>query len=82
MHQDDGWRRVRRVSVGVAEPVQGAGQRIARVMHGKAYSLDAQLGVHRGCRTGRGRKEHKKYHGSKSGASKAPADTHEAQVDV
>jgi len=82
VHQDDGWRRVRRVPVGVAEPVQGAGQRIARVMHGKAYGLDAQFIVHCGCCTGRGRKEHKKYHGNKSGASKAPADTHEARVDV
>src|SRR5207245_4646673 len=63
VHQDDGWRRVRRVPVGVAWTVQGAGQRMVRAMRGKAYSLDGHLGVHSSCLTHRGRKEHKKYDG-------------------
>ncbi len=59
VHQDDGWRRLLWLSVGVAEPVEGAGEGIARVMYGKAYGLDAQAGAGWGCCAGRGRLEYK-----------------------
>ena len=59
VNQDDGWRRLLWFSVSVAEPVESAGERIARVMYGKAYGLDAQAGAAWGCCAGRGRLEYK-----------------------
>ena len=59
MNQDDGWRRLLWFSVSVAEPVESAGEGIARVMYGKAYGLDAQAGAGWSCCAGRGRLEYK-----------------------